>query len=167
MTSPEVERADLNHARIASASGSGGARILVCGFSGHRRPCCAECPRLSYRPNVYVPWLCVLRQRNKKPDVLVTPGFLRACRPPLRSSVTSAIDARSYYPRACIAATGNNPRIFVLGLDLVVSVSWEYPHSLGRHLSQHHGARNRRPHLTLLDAAGCRLVHRISNSSGF
>ena len=35
-TSPEVERAVLLLSAYAERSGSGGARILVCGFSGHR-----------------------------------------------------------------------------------------------------------------------------------
>ncbi len=46
-----------------SRSGSGGARIRVCGFSGRRRPTFGRCPSLSYRP------------KRKKPDVVVTPGF--------------------------------------------------------------------------------------------
>jgi hypothetical protein len=111
------------------SSGPGGARILVCGFSGHRRAPAAGWSRLSYRPVLFAPpCLGGIRLRKKARCPCDTEPF-RAFRPPERPSVTSAEDGRGYSRRAVFVgktlylAARSIPSLCVLGSNSVVKTT--------------------------------------------
>jgi hypothetical protein len=107
----------LPSARTLSAVGREALESSSPGFQPSAKP-----SQLPTQRHVVVAPIALAQQKTRCP---CDTGPWRACRPSMRPSVTSAFDARRYYPRAWIPAAGNNSRICILEWDFVVNVSWE------------------------------------------